>query len=194
MDNSGQSLLPPHIEETVRAIQKLHDDHHESATLLERVAAFVMGAIARPVFVGLLTLLIAGWIAGNLVLRSQGLPYFDQPPFPWLEDGLTLMALYMAALILITQRRADMLASHREHMTLQLAFLSEQKAGKMIALIEELRRDSPHVTDRRDTEAEEMSAPVNARVVSQALDDIGPDDGGAPKAGKPAQTAKGYGA
>jgi uncharacterized membrane protein len=177
MDQGATSPLPQHVEETVRAIQKLHEDHHNSATLAERLAASVTGVIARPIFIGILTVLIGVWIGINLMFRDRGMMAWDQPPFPWLEEALTLIALYIAALILITQRRADMLATHREQMTLQLAFLSEQKAGKMIALIEELRRDSPHVADRRDTEAEAMSAPVDAHEVSKAMGTIGPDDG-----------------
>ncbi len=177
MEQGPPSPLPPHAEETVRAIQKLHSDHHDSATLPERMAAGMTGIIARPASIGVLTLLIAGWILMNLALYHDGFAFLDRPPFPWLEDTLTLMALYMAVLILITQRRADMLATHREQMTLQLAFLSEQKAGKIIALMEEMRRDSPHLADRHDREAEEMSNPVDARVVSQALEKIGPDDG-----------------
>jgi uncharacterized membrane protein len=179
MEEHKSSFLPPHVEETVRAIRKLHEDHHNRATLPERMAAFVTGAISRPVFVGILTLIIAAWIVVNIVLRHRGLSYYDRPPFPWLEDGLTLLALYMAALILITQRRADMLATHREQMTLQLAFLSDQKAGKIIALLEETRRESPYLADRHDSEAEEMSTPVDARDVAKALAKIGPDDGGA---------------
>jgi uncharacterized membrane protein len=162
----------------VRAIEKLHSDHHNSATQPERMAAWATGVIARPAFVGILTLLIAAWIVANLALRGLA-P--DRPPFPWLEEALTLMALYMAILILITQRRADMLATHREQMTLQLASLGEQKAGKIIALIEEMRRDSPHIVDRHDAEAEAMANPVDASAVSKALENIGLDDGAAAK-------------
>lgn len=190
MEVNEQSFLPPHVEETVRAIRKLHEDHHNSATLPERVAACVTSAIARPLFVGILTLLIAGWILVNIALRNRGLPYYDQPPFPWLEDALTLLALYMAVLILITQRRADMLATHREQMTLQLAFASEQKTGKIIALLEEARRESPYLEDRPDSEAEAMAEPVDARAVSKVLETIGPDDGGATKKEAAAQKVK----
>lgn len=79
------------------------------------------------------------------------------------------MALYMAALILTTQRRADQFASHREQMTLQLAILSEQKAAKIIALVEELRRDSPEIRDRIDSEAQAMATHTSPETVSQAI-------------------------
>jgi uncharacterized membrane protein len=84
------------------------------------------------------------------------------------------MVLHMAALILTTQRRADRLARLRDQMTLQLAILSEQKAAKLIALVEELRRDSPEIRDRIDSEAQAMATHANPDAVSQAIKDIQP--------------------
>jgi uncharacterized membrane protein len=170
--------LPPHVEDTVRAIQKLHVEHHGRATPLERRAANVTSFIARPAFVGILTVLIALWIGGNLLTAKFHAAAFDTPPFPWLEDALTLTALYIALLILITQKRADTLAARREQLTLQIALLSEQKTAKVIALIEELRRDTPYIANRHDEEAEAMAAPVDHRTVAKVLESVVPDDGG----------------
>src|ERR1700733_9358899 len=152
MDDSELNFLPPHVEETVRAIQDFHVEHHARATPFERRAARATNFFARPAFVGVLTFLVAVWILGNLILPVLTGRAVDVPPFPWLEDGLTLTALYIAVLILITQKRADSLAERREQLMLQLAILSEQKAAKIIALIEELRRDSPQIANRRDRE------------------------------------------
>ncbi len=75
----------------------------------------------------------------------------------------------MTVLILVTQRREDQLASHREQLTLELGILSEQKAAKIIELLEELRRDMPHVRDRVDEEAVAMSAPADPEAVLNAI-------------------------
>jgi uncharacterized membrane protein len=161
--------LPPHIEEIVRSIEKMHAEHHGRATRLERVVDRATALVGRPAFFGFLTLCVASWIAGNLILQWREGFALDAPPFSWLQVTLTLVALYVAALILTTQRRADQLAGHREQMTLQLAILSEQKAAKIIALLEELRRDSPEVKDRIDVEAQAMATPANAQAVSEAI-------------------------
>jgi len=62
-----------------------------------------------------------------------------------------------------------MLAAHREQLILQLAFVNERKTAKIVALLEELRRDSPQLRDRRDPVAEQMTESINAREVSEAL-------------------------
>ena len=49
--------------------------------------------------------------------------------------------------------------------------LTEQKATKLINLMEELRKDLPMVKDRHDTEAEALQQPTNPDQVLAALDE-----------------------
>ena len=165
------SQLPPHIAETVRTISRLHAEHHQRATFFERLVDRATSLFGRPAFVVVLSLAVGFWVWGNLVLSRTMHFALDAPPFPWLQNGLTLMALYMAVLILMTQRRADQLAELREQMTLELAILTEQKAAKLIGLIEELRRDSPEIKDRVDREARDMASSPDPHVVLQAIEE-----------------------
>jgi uncharacterized membrane protein len=168
--------LPPHVEETARAVERLHAEHHREATPLERLVDRGTGLFGRPAFLGTLTLLVLLWIGGNLILLWNGRAVLDSAPFPWLQGVLTLMALYMGALILMTQKRADRLAAHRAQMILHFGILSEQKEAKIIALLEELRRDSPEVRDRVDVEAKAMATPADPQVVSEVLKEIQSDE------------------
>ncbi len=98
-----------------------------------------------------------------------GYPVIDAPPFPWLQGAMTLMSLFMVAIVLGTQKLEDELSEQREMITLELALLSEQKIAKMIALMEELRRDSPEVRDRIDEEAGIMAQPADPQAVFAAI-------------------------
>jgi uncharacterized membrane protein len=71
-------------------------------------------------------------------------------------------------LVLVAQKHEDELNAHHDTLTLELAILSEHKIAKVIKLLEELRRDSPHVQDRVDPQAEQMAEPANARFVLAA--------------------------
>ena len=73
--------------------------------------------------------------------------------------------------VLTTQRREDELATRREQLTLQLAILSEQKAAKIISLIEELREDHPGIRDRSDHEATAMSTAADPHSVLEVIRD-----------------------
>ena len=82
---------------------------------------------------------------------------------------VSLVSLYMVALVLGTQRREDGLAQQREQLTLELAILSEQKTAKIIQLLEEFRRDNPQIHDRVDQEAETMAQPADPQGVAAAI-------------------------
>ena len=164
-------ILPAHIEETVRAIARLHAEHYEQATPLQKTVDKLTARAGRPEFVALLTALVLGWIALNVILMAMGRRPIDEPPFFWMQGIVGLAALYMTSLILATQRREDELASHREQLTLELGILSEQKAAKIIELLEELRRDDPHIQNRVDRQAAAMAAPADPQAVLDAIKD-----------------------
>ena len=172
-------ILPPHIEETVCAIAALHAQHHRRASPVQRIVERSVRFIGRPRFVGLLTLVIALWIATNtaLVLRGGG---FDPWPYPILFDLGEALGLYITVLILIQQRHENDLTELREQLTLELAILGEQKNAKIIGLLEEMRRDSPHLADRVDREAEALSVPADPQAVLEAIMESQEDRDAAP--------------
>lgn len=133
--------------------------------MVERLTAL----IGRPRFIAGLTIVVILWVGGNLLTTFTGMKTWDEPPFAWLQGALTLLALYVAVLILTTQRREDQLAGYREQLTLELAILSEQKSAKIIALLEEMRRDSPTLKNRVDDEAAAMALAADPQAVLDAI-------------------------
>jgi uncharacterized membrane protein len=162
-------ILPAHIEETIQAIARLHAEHRFEAGRLQRAVDRSTAWLGRPSSIGIVTLCVVIWVFGNSIAAGLGRKPWDPPPFNWLQGALALMALYVTLFILTTQRRDDELASYREQLTLELAILGEQKAAKIISLIEELRRDDPHLRNRVDEIAAAMSIPADPQVVLDAI-------------------------
>jgi len=124
-----------HIEETIRSVARLHAEHHENATPLQRALDRITALLGRPRFIGVLTVIAASWISLNLLAAALGYRPIDPPPFSWLGGAVSLVSLYMVILILATQQREYQLAQPREQLTLELAILSEQKTAKVIQLL-----------------------------------------------------------
>ena len=160
---------PIHIEETIKAIARLHAEHRSGATRHQRMLGIATSLLARPGFFIALTILVFGWLGLNSLAPTLGFRPLDPPPFSWLSGFSSVASLYLVVVVVTTQRRDDRLARHRELLTLELAILTEQKITKAIALIEELRRDSPHVHDRVDRQADIMAEPADPQTVSDAI-------------------------
>lgn len=167
--NGATPILPAHIDETVQAIARLHIDHRRGATGLQRMVERLTRFFSRPRAVGLLAVLVAAWLLSNSALEVLGRPQFDPAPYNLLQVITGIGALFMTMFILVTQRREDELSELREQLTLELALLSEQKAAKIIELMEELRRDLPNVRDRLDQQASDLSRAADPDAVLEVL-------------------------
>ena len=145
--------------------QKAHEIRHPQR-LIEWLTAMLGRAAA---FYALLAGIIA-WIVYNIVAPRHKLPCLDPPPFIWLQGFVATAALLISSMVLITQNRQGKLAARRALLDLHVNLLAEQKVTKLIALMEELRRDLPSVGDRIDPQAEAMQRPVDAQAVIHNLE------------------------
>ncbi|MGP8192877.1 MAG: DUF1003 domain-containing protein [Methylovirgula sp.] len=168
-DSNAPPIIPIHIEETIQSIAQLRAEHRESATPLQRTVDRTTALLGRPWFIGVITVIVVGWISLNLFTAAFGVRPIDPSPFAWLSGAVSLVSLYMVVLILGAQRREDKLAQHREMLILELAILSEQKIAKVIQLLEESRRDNPQIRNRLDPEAETMAQPADPQSVLDAI-------------------------
>lgn len=76
-----------------------------------------------------------------------------------------MLALFVSAMVLIARRHDDPLATRREQLTLELAILSEQKSAKIIALLEQFRRNDPDQSSLPDEVAKALSEPADPNLV-----------------------------
>jgi len=172
LPEAGSGGLSDHVEESVEAIAAVHREHHESSSSLQRAIDRVTQTLGRPAVTAAVLAAFAIWTLAAWVATDG---HIETAAFRWLELIGTLSALFIALLILVTQRREDILAERRDQLTLELAVLADRKVAKLIALIEELRRDAPDVADRHDAESAEMAQPTDPREVLEAIDRRTPD-------------------
>ena len=132
------------------ATAQLHAEHRNETGTLQQAVDRLTALVGRPGFVAGLAVAILGWIMANLLAARLGHHPADPPPFVWLQGAITTAALFIAALILTTQRRQDQLADHRSQLILELTILNDQKSAKIIELLEEVRRDNPAIKDIRE--------------------------------------------
>jgi len=158
-----------HIEETIQAIGRLHAEHNATATRLQRIVDAVTWFLSRPMVIVYLTLFVTVWIGANFMLVLLGHPSFDSIPYAKLDALVSLASLYFVAFILSTQRRDESLTRRRELLTLEMVILSEQKIAKAVALLEELRRDTPSIQNRVDEQADKMARPADPQSVIDAI-------------------------
>jgi uncharacterized membrane protein len=161
------------ISQNIEAILKFYTREDQKISHSQRVLERISLFIGQPVFVGAILLFVALWTISNIVLHQLGLTAFDPPPFFWLQGIVGLGALLIMTVVLTKQNRLAKLEEQRAHLDLKVTLLTEQKAAKLIDLLEELRRDLPNVKNRHDPEAVALQQSMSPDLVLDALDEGG---------------------
>ncbi|EQD75037.1 conserved hypothetical protein, membrane [mine drainage metagenome] len=161
------------ISQNIEAILKFYTREDQKISHSQRVLERISLFIGQPVFVGAILLFVALWTISNIVLHQLGLTAFDPPPFFWLQGIVGLGALLIMTVVLTKQNRLAKLEEQRAHLDLKVTLLTEQKAAKLIDLLEELRRDLPNVKNRHDPEAVALQQSMSPDLVLAALDEGG---------------------
>src|SRR5579883_1991989 len=148
----------------LRARFEQHVNPHQR--MVERVTLW----LGRPRFFYIILIVVTSWVAFNVAASHLGWQVIDPPPFYWMQGVISTTALLMTTVVLITQNRQGKLDEQRAELDLQLNLLSEQRTAKIVALLEELRRDLPQVPNRLDPEAEALTETADPHVVLTALE------------------------
>ncbi len=135
----------------------------------QRMIERVTNSIGRPLALYVIFLLVLLWTLSNEFHKYIGLPSIDPPPYSWLQGTISLSALLMTTAVLITQNRQAKVTEQRRHLDLQITLLTERKVSKLIALVEDLRKDIPSVEDHKDSEAQAMKEPVDPHTALTSL-------------------------
>ncbi len=172
-DGSERDQIDQNIDAVLDFYTREEQKMSRSQRVLERISRFV----GQPVFLAIILLFVLLWIFANVALRWSGGAEFDPAPFILLQGIVGLSALLTATVVLGKQNRLAKLEEQRAHLDLTVNLLTEQKAAKLIDLLEELRRDLPNVTNRHDSAAVALRQSMNPDLVLAALDERSePDD------------------
>ena len=182
-DSAAQPKSPPdardssldserdQISQNIEAILEFYAREEQKLSRPQRFLERIGGLIGQPGFLVFILLFVAFWTLANAVLRQFGMAEFDPPPFFWLQGIVGLGALLTTTVVLIRQNRLAKLEEQRAHLDLKVTLLTEQKAAKLIDLMEELRRDLPNVKNRHDAEAAALQQSMSPDQVLAALDE-----------------------
>jgi uncharacterized membrane protein len=177
----GMESPVPQVRQNVETIADLDRASELRVTRHQHLIEVITFHLGRPRTLYSLLVLVAAWVGVNTLL--PGLRW-DRPPFFWLQGLLALLSLTTTTVVLITQNRWVRRVERRSQVELHINLLAEEKIGKLVALLEELRRDLPSVRDRPDSQAEAMSRGTDVREVMDEVERIFDQEDGRAARGK----------
>lgn len=165
------SLMSPHskaVDERRQVIKSFKARANAKRTAPEKFADLLTAYFGSVLFLGLNALWFAAWIIINTGLIPNVEP-FDPFPFGLLTMVVSLEAIFLAIIVLISQNREARVGELREEIELQLTTMSEGEVTKLIKMMSILLEKQGINVDK-DPELKEMLKPFNSDKVEQEIE------------------------
>ena len=167
--NAGPAI-PGSANSNIDAIADIYDWHEQQLSptqlFIERASLF----FGRPVYLIGVVAFIVCWIAGNLLALALHRKPIDEPPFFILQGLVTLNAFVITVAVLIRQTRMGKMAERHAHLDLQVNLMTDEKASKILTLLEQLQTEVSSVRRAPDPEMDELKRPIDAQAMLSAIE------------------------
>jgi uncharacterized membrane protein len=172
-NRAAVDALPASTKENIELLAEFENREEAQLSgaqlLIEKISRF----FGSPAYFAFSLVFIVGWILVNLWGMRAGWRHVDPPPFSALQGLVSSNALLLTVAVLIRQNRMAQMAEHRSHVDLQVNLLTEQKATKILQLVDELQRELSAIRRRPDQEVgdevAELSKPADAHALFHAI-------------------------
>lgn len=160
--------LAQNIQDRKRTIRSLRAKEDEKRSFSERLADKVSDIFGSMTFLVINVVFFAVWIALNTNI-IPGVEPFDPFPFGFLTMAVSLEAIILAILVLISQNRAEKIAELREEIDLQIDILTEEELTKLLHMVA-LLLEKQGIDNGHDDELKEMLEPTDLDALETELE------------------------
>lgn len=115
-------------------------------------------------------LFIAGWILINTG-HAGDIPPFDPYPFTLLMMIVSLLAIFISIIVLMTQSRQEKIAHIRQHIDFEIDVRAEHEVTKILHMLDELRADLG-ISKKEDKELEEMKEKIDIVEIKEEVEQV----------------------
>lgn len=151
-----------------RAVHAYRAKADAKRSLSERFADWMTARFGTISFLLINNLFFGSWVLLNTG-SIPGVSAFDPYPFPMLTTMVSLEAIFLAIVVLISQNRASKIAEIREEEDLQINMIAEEEITKVIELLGLLLKKH-NIDIHRDQDIARMLKPTNSSQIEEALE------------------------
>jgi len=134
-----------------------------------RVADWLTSSFGSIAFLLTNLVLFSAWILINTG-KLPSVPVFDPYPFTLLTMTVSLEAIILAIIVLMSQIRQSYISTLREELDMQVNLISEREITKVLKLLKEIRNKISE-EEIKDPELEEMIKRVDTSYIERQLEE-----------------------
>ena len=164
------------VRKNTAAVIEMHRKITQARTLGGRLADTINDFTGSMVFVYVHVFWFAAWVLLNVgVVKIPYLSGFDPFPFSLLTMIVSLEAIFLSTFVLISQQRLACASERRAELDLQVNLLAEQKATKVLEMLDQIREQLDNMGSRfslkSDPEVNALKVSPEPREVLQVIEE-----------------------
>lgn len=133
---------------------------------VDEMADFLTDIFGTVVFLLLNIILFTGWLMLNTGMFGY-IP-FDPSPFVLLTTIVSLEAIFLSIVVLISQNRQSKIADLRQKLDFEINVRSEQEITKVLMMIEDIQRHLG-MPIKNESELEDMKRAINLQELQEDI-------------------------
>jgi len=160
-----------HIKRSRRIIRSFEAEALKKRSFMMKVVDFMTSYFGTISFLIGNALAYGGWI----FLNSGKVPWFpviDPFPYPFLNSFISLEALGLTIIVLMSQNRENQRDILRNELALQVELISEKEITKLLSLLKKIvkNQENTHIDPELDEMTEELDAGYIERKLTEQLE------------------------
>lgn len=152
-----------------RVIRSFNADTNAKRSVSEKIADTLTSKFGSMLFLSINIIWFGFWIVINLGI-IPGINAFDPYPFGFLTMVVSLEAIILAIVVLVSQNRAATIADVREEVTLQMDIIIERELTKTLQLVAKIA-DKQGIDLSHDPELKTMLKAIDVTEIEEILED-----------------------
>jgi uncharacterized membrane protein len=169
------------VRKNTAAIADMQRKVSEARTIGGRIADAITDFTGSMLFVYVHVVWFAIWILLNVgLIHIPHISEFDPFPFSLLTMVVSLEAIFLSTFVLISQNRLACASEKRAELDLQVNLLAEQKATKVLEMLDKITEQLDQVGSRfnfkPDPEVKALKVSPEPQEVLQVIEDAAKDD------------------
>jgi uncharacterized membrane protein len=162
-------ITPDAVQQNIDTVLGLEKEAMQNLSPVENIAVKVTSFAGSTPFLIFHVLWFTGWILINSGAIS-GIAPFDPFPFSFLTLVVSLEAIFLTLLVLMSQNRMTKEADKRAHLDLQINMLDEQETTMILRMVQKISRHLG-VEEVTDITVNDLSTETDITSVAKIIND-----------------------
>ncbi|MEO6549787.1 MAG: DUF1003 domain-containing protein [Ferruginibacter sp.] len=165
----GAKIPAVTIQKNIETILKLEKDAVRSRSMAENIADKITTFAGSTPFIIMHVVWFGVWISVNEGIIPKFAP-FDPFPFSFLTLVVSLEAIFLTLLVLMSQNRMTKEADKRAHLDLQINMLDEQETTIILRMVQKIGKHLG-LEEEMDDSAKDLSEETDINRVAKTLEE-----------------------